>query len=166
MLAGRQAALDQTLERDRVQLLEPVGLLARELEIGEFGQRPAAPQAEGVLEQSASPRGIRRKPPLRLQHELLKATRVDTIRFDLEQITRTGAADLHRAAAQGLADAGHIHLYRMPGARRRTLPPQLVNEPISRYRLAKVDQQKGEHGPLLQAAKRQLTAIGDDLQRP
>ena len=81
MAAKRQVGIDSVFERDRVELLEPSGLVLGEGLVGEVGQRRSAPQFERraqALRRSAGFAAVERLPPLR--GEALEAVRIDLIR--------------------------------------------------------------------------------------
>jgi hypothetical protein len=97
-----------------------------------------------------------------LTDEPLEASNVELVIGHAKQVT-AGLAKEHTAAGttgpgglQNLAEARHVDLQGVHGGSRNLIAPQQVSETIGRYRLVGMQQQEGQHGPLLAAAQSQL----------
>jgi hypothetical protein len=80
---------------------------------------------------------------LGLADQPLKALCVDLFEADLQHIPRPGSShrDLTASSAEQLPDPRDIDLNRVHSARWTALAPQPINQPLSRDRLGRLDQQ-------------------------
>src|ERR687898_1021099 len=164
VLAEREVRLDSVLERGQPVLLQlRRRALGKYLE-GEILERAAAPQCKRLAESIARvlrPPGTQRLPGL--GDERVEAVEVELSKARPQQI----AVPLRheQAVAERLAQIRHVDLNRFGAGRGRPLPPQLVDQAISRDDLAAVKQQDGEHGPLLRTPQHQPPVALDGLKR-
>jgi hypothetical protein len=147
--AQRQLRFDPLLEGDLAALLEPLhrGLDRRRL--GDVGQDGASPQPERRAHQPSGLVGgslsYRR---LCLGEQLLEAVEVQRTRRQLEPVPcRAGhekVATWRRHVLPGLqrpAKFRHVALDDVARSRRRSFPPELVDQPIRRHHLIGVQEQ-------------------------
>jgi hypothetical protein len=66
--------------------------------------------------------------------------------------------------AHGPSQVPNVRLERVPGGRRRLLPPDGIDEPLRRNDAIRLQQEVGEDGPLLRSAERQGPAVIPRLQ--
>src|ERR671934_27235 len=69
-------------------------------------------------------------------------------------------------ASQGLAKLGDVNVDRLPRRRRRRLTPELVDQPLARDELVRMQEQGRQDEPLLQPAQRDRLALVDHLEWP
>jgi hypothetical protein len=123
-----EVGFEPVLEGVEPFLLEPSDLDLRERLVSEVRQRRAAPQ----LERFAQALGCALRLPVSecrpaLGREALEALEVELAGLDADQIT---AAVRDDDVAQLAAEARHMHLKRLRGARRRIVAPELVDQAI------------------------------------
>ena len=131
----REIGLEALLEREHAQLLEPRNLALRERLVSEVRKRRAPPEIQCLPQQPRRPLRIalrERRPALASQ--ALEAARVDLLAGDCEAVA--AALRHHRALGEHLAQPRHVHLQRVEGRRRRSLPPKLVDQAIAGNDLA------------------------------
>jgi hypothetical protein len=157
--AERKPGLDQLLPRRHAQLVEPGDLALRERLIGEVRQRRPAPQRQRHLKRRRGALGAARgefAPPL--CEEPLEAMRVEALRIEPQLVAVLPCRDrrgrtVALPARERLAQPGDVHLHRLGGAGRRTLPPQLVDQPIGTKRLIGMQHKQGQQRTLPAAAQ-------------
>ena len=76
------------------------------------------------------------------------------------------SAGVDADAAQQLAEIGYIRVQARARIRRRELLPRRLDQRLGRDGAVAVDQQHGEHRPLLGRAQRHRRPVNTDLQRP
>ena len=91
-----------------------------------------------------------------------EAVRVHPLRGNLERVSRR-ARDERRADV--LPELRHVDLDAVPGTRRRLVPPEIVDDPIDRQDLARVQREVREERPGPGTAERQRFAVPPHLER-
>ena len=163
--AEREIGFEAQLERSQPQLLEPADLVAGERLVLELRKGWAAPQPERLPQQVAGLLGGALAEALAAPLEqAVEPRQVERARLDAEQIP--GQARLEHALVEQLAQLRDVDLHGLDRGRRRLLAPEVVDEPRGRHQLVRVQQQHGEHRPLLRPTQRQLTALAADRERP
>ena len=162
--AEREIGVDPLDQGAQVKLLEPADLVAGERLVGEVGERRAAPERERLAQQQRSRSGSPAACALLPFFELLpEAVDVELARLDTERIT--SRLRLQTVVAQDAAQLRDIVLEDLRRRRRRPLVPELVDQPVGRKGLVRMDQQKREQRPLLAAPERELSSLVADLER-
>ena len=113
---------------------------------------------------ASSTRGVRLHERERRTRHALEHERIDRFRRDVERVAWPMPAQfgVHTRVRKSLADPRRIDLQGVHPARRRTLTPDLVRQPLRRHHLARPQQQHPEQHPCLQ----RQTRLGlTDLQR-
>ncbi len=146
--AQHQVRFGTGLDRDQAQLVQMRPLGVGEAGIGELGQRLPPPQAKRLAQRGRRQRHLallNQAPSFR--HQLLKADDVDLIGTDGEGIASFGGND--RAGPEGAAQLADLGLQRVGRVRRLPAAPQHVDQAVSADRLATMQRQQGQQGPLL-----------------
>jgi hypothetical protein len=65
---------------------------------------------------------------------------------------------------QRLAQPRDVHLQRLGGLRRGTLPPELIDQPVGAERLIGVNEEQGQQRSLVASAKRERAALVEGLE--
>ncbi len=89
---------------------------------------------------------------------------VETIRLDDELVAR-GPRDDH-VAAERLAELGDVRLQDLRRRGRRAAVPEILDQPVTRHGLARVQEQDREQRTRLRRVQRDDAAIGDGFERP
>ena len=155
MAPARQIGLDAALQRDHPALQHAVDLHARLGRLGQLGQRRSAPHAQPGTELGGGALGVARRQRLASGLQAaLEALEVERPRLDPQPIAAPVGLQRPVAAVrtQRAAQLRDVVLQDLPGRRRRTLAPQLVDQPLARDDLVAMQQQLPEHGPLAIAA--------------
>ena len=149
--AQHQVRSGPGFDRHQGQLvqLRPFGV--SEAGVGELGQRLAPPQAKRLAQRGRRLRHLarlRQAPSLR--HQLLEADDIDLIGTDRKGIAGFGGDD--RARPEGTAQLADLGLQGVSRLRRQPVTPQRVDQPVGTDRLAAMQRQQSQQGPLLGAA--------------
>ena len=160
-----QLRVDQLLDGRHSQIVQPVDFVPGEGLIGQLAERTAAPESEPLLGGRESRLRIAGggSRPGRIEQPL-EAPRVHLVRVD-SQLIAVLAGDEHvgRAAAsvagQSSAQAVDVNLNCLRGGGRRTVAPELVDEPVGRDRLVRAQKEQRQKSPLLAAAERNLHTL-------
>ncbi len=173
MATERKVGVDPFLERRHAGFLESCNLVLRERFVGEVAKRGPAPQRQALQQRMGRQlRTPRRERAPALVDELLEAVGIELPRLDPEHITGgtrdENAVGLAAPAppSQRLAKLRDVDLDDLRGRRRRTVPPELVDQAIGGDDLVAVKEQNGEHRALLRSAEGDLTSLPADLERP
>ena len=157
-----EVGVDRHLGRLQPQLLQPPDLGARERLIRHVGQRAAAPQRQRRPCFSVRrPVGLHRR-----GDQPLEPGRIDPIDREPELVAAAAGQDLRRAAAQQLAQLGHVELHHLGRRRRGPLAPQSLTQPIGRHGLVDLQREHRQHGALLRRTERYRPAVKARLDRP
>ena len=162
--AERKIGVDPFNQSAQAKLLQPPDLVESERLIGEVGQRRAAPQSERVAQQRRGPRRVAcRLSPLPLVETLLEAVNVQLASLNVECVTsRLGPQTVVAQCATQLRDVVLEDLRRRRG---RPLTPKLVDQPVRRERLVRMDQQERQQRTLLATPERDRSPLIADLER-
>jgi len=148
MTTHLEVGLKAQLERDQPRLLQPADRTRGEGLVAEVEERLPPPQQERLPQNVA---GFLRctllEEPPSVSERLLEALQIQRTRLELQHVAEL--AGYEHAGAERLAQLRDVDLERLHGAPRRTLPPERVDEPLLRHRLAGVEQQHGEQRALL-----------------
>ena len=158
--AELEVGVDPCLDGRDPPLAEEPDLLLRELLEREIFERIAAPQRErGTQELCALLRGR----ALGLVDEPVEAREVELLRVGAQHVA--GRLELDRARSERLAQSGNVVLQR-GGRGLRSLPgPELLDEPVARHGLVRVEQQVGEESSGQPPRQLDRPAVLDDRQR-
>jgi hypothetical protein len=169
VVAERQLGLDALLDGRQAQLLEAGDLALGEGLIREIGERGTTPEREGVSQQlGGALRATAGKGLRALVQQPLEACPVELVGPEPDQVPAPAREDhavraRPTSALERLAQARDVHLEALGGAGRRVLTPELVDQPVARDDLVRVQQQDRQHRALLAAGERELTALVNDL---
>jgi hypothetical protein len=154
--------------RLRAQLLEAVDLRPGERNVGQLGQRRAAPQRERLVarRERGRGRGGRRPPQLRGEALCIDALGVDGEPIAAGFVAQDGRAGAARPAGfEEAAEVGQPH-GEGPGRRRAGhVAPDRLQHVVDRHDATRLEEQAGEHRALLRPGERSLALVIDDLQR-
>ena len=154
------------LVRAEAELLEPLGLRAPRRGERHVGERGPAPQGErpGRVLRSPHEVGLVRRGAGRIQ---LVAERpcVEGRAAELQQVAAATTHDPRPVPVERLPDPRDVRLEAMRGRRRRLIAPDLVDQPLDRDDLARVQQQDGENRALLRAPEPKRTPVRPRLER-
>ena len=159
--AEGEIRVDAILERGEAKLLEPADLTLRPWLVGELDEWRAAPEREGL------PQALgcgRRLCPSRLGHETLEAVQIETIRLDAELVARRPGDD--RLVAERLAELGDVRLQDLRRRGRRTTGPEILDQPVARHGLVRVQEQDRQERTWLRRIQRDDAAFGYRFERP
>jgi hypothetical protein len=71
-----------------------------------------------------------------------------------------------RRGAEHLPELRHAHLQRRDAGSGRLDAPELIDQPVARDDLVRMQEQESEQRPLARAGERHLLPVAGDLQRP
>ena len=159
--AEGEIGLDLLLERGDAQLVQALDLGLGERLVGDIGQGGAAPQRESALERAGGLlRAAGGELAATLGDELLEPVRVDPLTIERQPIAALvrdhdsfplGATPVGRG--QRLAQPRDLHIQRLARTGRRSLAPQVVDEPIDAQCLVDVEEQEHQQHALPAAAQ-------------
>jgi hypothetical protein len=158
--AERQVGLDPLLQCSDAQLLEASAFDLGERLAGELRQRGTAPQFECLAQQPRRSLGVR---PPRVADQPLEAEQVDRLGIRAEQIA--GRPRHERLGREQLAQPRHVDLDDRDRRLRRLIPPQLVDQPLTRDNPVRVQEQQREQRALLRTSQRKQPIALVDLER-
>jgi hypothetical protein len=162
--AQLQIGLDPIRERFQAQLVQASDLCLGERREGEVGQRGAAPQRERrpeVVRRGGGGAGAQRRSAF--VEVAPEAVEVDGVGLDLQEVPgRAGDEDV---GLQDLAQGGDVDLDELDGGSGRPLAPQLVDDPVARHDLVRVEQQQSQQGSLLRRPEPDRRTVHHRLQR-
>ena len=160
VLPERVLGVDARLQRRQAHLLQACDLALRERLVLQVGERRPPPQRQRLAQH---PRRRRRRGRARLLDERFEALQVQLPRLDVKHVTRCPGHD--DVGAERAAEMRDVHLQRLAGGLRRSVAPQLVDEPLGRDHLVAVQEEKRQQRPLLRRLDGNRAACADDLQR-
>jgi hypothetical protein len=160
--AELELRLDALLQRAEPQLLEALGLGAREVLVAKVGKRLAAEERERAP-QKLGPRVRVRLPP-GLRHQRVETAEVAVLRPQAKRVSRW--ARLDRLRSEQLPERRHVPVQRLRHRLRRLRPPQGLDQLVCTDHLAPAQQQQREQRPLLRPGRRQVAPVFDDLEGP
>jgi hypothetical protein len=138
--AELELGVEKLLVHAQALLLEKRQLEQGEWLIDEVRQRRPPPERERLARRPGPLARLGRQP--RLLDEPPEPAEVELLVIDVERIA--GRIRHDPMGSEEMSQLGHVVLERAAGRRRRILAPEIVDEPISRKRLARVDQEHGE----------------------
>ena len=162
----REVGLDPVLDRAQPELLEPPDLALSEVLVRELGQCRPPPQAERLTKEIVRPRRVallQRAPPF--SRELLEPHEVEGRALERQAVAGRLRLEQVLLGPERLSERRDVVTDDLAGSRRRSLAPQVVDDPVGRDHLARVEQQKREERPMLRAAELNLPTFVDDLER-
>ena len=127
---------------------------------------PQAPgRATGRVPRAASPPPCRRRPTRAAPGPRRAAPRSAPRRRRGRRERVPVSPRLERVVAERLAQSRHVDLHALGRGTRRLLTPELVDDPLRRDGLAAMEQQQGEHRPLLRRPEVDPLALPPRLER-
>jgi hypothetical protein len=167
--AERQLRLDQLFKRRDAHLLEASGWLLGKGLIGDVRQGWATPQRQRLVERRGCPPGAARgQLAASLCRQQLEAVSVEPLGIEPQLVPVVAGHDnpvrtVARPVGERPAQARDVDLHVLRGDARRTLAPQLVDQPIGGERLVGVQQQHRQQGTLLAATNRHDAPLVEGL---
>ena len=133
--------------------------------------RRAAGRARGRDPRAASSRPLSGSPAARLSRPVSskspKAVEVELAGLDAKHVAVVaGQQDPVAGAVQRLAQPRDVHLDDLRGARRLLVRPELVDQPVARHDLVRVDEEQGEDTALLAAAHVEHAVLVETSSEP
>lgn len=161
VLAQRQPGLGLTFQRGQPLLLQPRDRRLSEHGVGEVRQRRAPPQRQRIGQQGSPGSGIlARAGPL---HKGCEPALVHRLAVELEQITRWlerhPLATARLGVLQRLPQPADLRLQGPRRMDRKVIAPQIVDQPVRRYRPAEVEEKVGQQRTHLDLGNRDQPAI-------
>ena len=164
MAAQSELGVGEQLLGGHAELVEPPDLRLRERLVGDVRQRRPAPDSERLLQHRRRP--VRTAPgelAPALREQLLEPARIEPLGIESQLVAAVAGqhdplGTVALAAGQCLAQVRDVDLQCLPGGRRGSLAPQLVDHAVSGERLVGVQQQQGEQCALLAPAQRDRVA--------
>jgi hypothetical protein len=161
MTAEREIGVDALLQRGHAQLVEPGDLGPRERVVREVDEHRAAPERErlaepgdGALRVAARAGSFQPSP---------EAVGIDLARRGVEAIAVPDGLERATVVERG-AEPGDMRLKRLDGRGRRLLTPQLVDQPLARHHLVRVQEQNRQQPAWCPASDLDLTILVEDLE--
>ena len=158
--AEGEVGVDAFLHGIEAELLEPTDLGLRPRVEGEVEKR-RSPRVQGPSAASA-PQPVGR--PTRLGHEALEAVGVEAAVLDVELVPRRPRGD--RARTERPSELGDVRLQHLRRCGGRTIGPEILDQPVARDRLVRMEQQNREERLGLRRAQRYGVAFGESFERP
>lgn len=162
-----EIGLDPEFQRLDAGLLEPVCLRGDRRRGRHVRQRRAAPQVERHAEQARRRRGVtprQCRPPVR--HQLGEALGVQVTRRQHDLVAgRAGDQDVAADVADEASQPVDVDADQVLGLRRRTVAPEVGDEPPGGDRLAGTEQQCGQECPPFGRADQGPLLSVPDLER-
>ena len=172
MTAALEVDRELGLERDEVQLLEPLALGLRPRLVRDVGERLTPPEGEGVGEEDAGVVEPAELPGLDRGGDVaLEPGGIDLLGRDVEDVAgRAGDEDGRRRAGGAVrledpAQVRDVGLQRRGGRGRRLAVPELVDEPVDGDDPPRLEQEQREQGPVFGRAELDRAALGDHRER-
>ena len=159
--AEREVGVDAPLEGSEPQLLDPPDRRLRERLVGEVGERRPSPERERFAQPLRDDRGRR---SVGLLDELREMVEVELASLDAEQVARRLGFEPLPRRAERLPQLRDAHLQRGRAGGGRLVGPELVEQPVTRDDLVRVQKQQREQRPLTRPAERQRPPVDGDLQ--
>ena len=162
---AREVGVDPLLECRQPRLVQALDLHRRSRLEEEVGERRAAPEAERLPQRVSDL--VRTRQALRLLDELLEAPRVDVGRIDVEHVAARLREQPRLAVLrlEQLPEPRDVHLERVRGRLGRRASPELVDEPVRRERLIRVQQEDREQLAALACVQADGAVVAHDLER-
>ena len=148
--AGGEVGLDPLLQHRDAQLLEPLRLRLRPALVAEVRERRAAPEVERLAVRAG-------------RRELLEAARVDPLGVELERVAAAARRD--RVASERLAQLRHVDLDDLRRRLGGRAVPELLDEPVGRHRLGRMEREQREQRLLARRSERHSVARAADAER-
>ena len=162
-----EIGIDPLLERTQALLLEACDLGGAGPQERCVGQDLAAPEPERFPREVGSPSMLTfvgcgagcRKEARRLED-------VEQSAAELKSVASAAPSDGRPVRLEKRAKTGDVTLDRVSGRGRRVLTPDVVDQPLDRNDLVRMQEQHGKHGALLRSSKRDRDPVDADLQGP
>ena len=171
-VAERKLCVDAVHDGAQAQLLEPPDLRLCEVELREVGERRSAPERKRVPELFRGARCIAVfEGVMRVEPQPLEAVQVEVVGLDVEPIAgrlrdeRVPVRAVAVAARRGRGAAVRRLLERVRGSARCFLAEEVVDQPVTRDDLARVEQEDREERALAKTDERQDPAATAHLER-
>jgi hypothetical protein len=157
--AQLEVGVHPLLERRESRLLQAADLVAGERLEGEVLERRPPPERQRGAELLGA---LTRLGPACLGREPLEARQVELLRIDAQQIS--GGLGDDQLRTDRLSQPRDVVLQRGAGGLRWRRPPDLVDQPVGRDDLVRVQQQVCEQGAQPLPVQRDSAAVLDDRQ--
>ena len=160
----RELGVDPELDCGQPDLLEPGdGSLSKALK-GEVGKRRASPQLQCVVEslRRVGRQAASQQAP-RLVGEVLEAVEIELVGLDPDEVARRPGRQ--HVVRKGLAKSRDVDAQRGRGVLGRVHAPELVDQPVGRNDLVRVEEKRSEQRTWPGPAQRNLAAFLPHLER-
>jgi hypothetical protein len=162
----RQPRLVQQIGGVQAQILEPADLRLGEALVADIGERRTVPQCQRIEDQGLRRGGVTLEPVLRLVDEVLEANGVDRIGLDPQLVAgRPGDDAPALGRSERLAELRDVQLDGVLRRPRRPISPNVLDEPVDRHRLVRVEHEIEQHRTLLGRAQVDGLAVDHDFER-
>ena len=163
----RQIGLDPLLERGEAKFVEPRDLGLRERLVREVGERRTTPERQADAQRLGGLcRSVVGQRPPSVIEGALEAVQVELARGDLHHVPVPAREQrsLRIAVAERLAELRHVDLDGLGGGRRRRPTPQVVDQPLARDDLVRVQQQERQERALTTPTEQDLAILRGHLE--
>ena len=162
--AERQVRVDPILERSQALLLELGPGSDTERRSVELGQRRPTPERERLVQCFGRSSRFGRVACLRTERR--ERLQVERAWLELEYVPGRPRPQRCAVFPERLAQAGDVDLQRRARRLRRRVAPQLVDQPLARHDAVCLQQEQGEHRPLLARPQLEPDPAALCLERP
>lgn len=147
MASQGQIRVDADLERPRPKLVESLGLRTAVRAQRNAGEDRAVPEAQRLFRVDCGSGVVTGGGRLGgLVHERLEDLRVENGPAEVDPISASSSLEGGAVRRERLAKPRHVCLEAVRCGRRWTVSPDLVDQALVRYDLARPEQQRGENG--------------------
>ena len=162
--AERQIRIDSIFERSQALLLELGPGSDTERRSVELGQRRATPERERLVQCLGGSSRLGRVACLCTERR--ERLQVERARLELEYVPGRPRSQRCTVFPERLAQAGDVDLQRRARRLRRRVAPQLIDQPLARHDAVCLQQEQGEHRPLLARPQLEPDPAALYLERP
>ena len=152
--------LEPHLERVQPLLLQTTDRILRKAPVREIRQRRPRPERERLAQRA---RPLPRRHPSRLPHQSLEAAGVDRVGVDPKPVA--GRPRLEGLGAEQLPQARDAVLHVGRRRRRRSPLPQLVDQPVERHHVVRLQEKQRHQRALLRPTQPDRQTPHTSLQR-
>ena len=159
-----EVGVDSVLDRGEAQVVEPAAFDLGEGLSSELRQSRPAPERDRLADRvRGAVRSARGERGATVPDEALEADQVDGLRLHLEQVA--GCTRHEGPVGQELPQAREIDLHARHRGLGRLVSPQLVDQPLARDHMVRVQDQQREQRPLLGTSERKRPPGVQSFQR-
>ena len=172
MAAEVDLHLQQVHLGGEAQPVEPRPRRGQALLVGQIGQRRPPPKGQRLGQVGYRPAGVTGFGRLAgASGQALEGGQVEHVGAEVDHVA--GPAGLDHVGSErgghrleGAAEVGHVDLHEVARPVAGALAPHVVDDAVQRDDMAVVEEEHGQHGPLLRPAEGQRRPVDQDLEGP